>query len=223
MTDCKARDPLPRCDGDVQIVMTDPDFLLVYKPEFLLTTPGSLGAAGDSLIQRLREQYPTAKTCHRLDLDTSGIVVVALNPGALAAINRQFEERRVRKVYEAVVYGLVAGERGTIDLPIAPDWQHRPQCKVCYVQGKSALTEYEVMERNPCGPTTRLRLLPKTGRTHQLRLHLKEIGHPILGCDLYAHAEALAMSSRLLLHASEIAFSHPRTGLPVELRVAPPF
>ena len=214
---------LPHCAGEVKILMEDDDLLLVNKPEFLLSIPGRGGAHGDCLINRLLVRYPTAKTCHRLDLDTSGIMVIALNPSALAGINRQFEERKVRKVYEAVVYGLVESNAGTIDLPIAPDWQDRPRYKVCRASGKQALTEYEVLSRDSAGPSTHLRLFPKTGRSHQLRLHLREIGHPIVGCDLYAHPAALAMSPRLLLHATEITFTHPRTGMTVHGTAAAPF
>ena len=212
-------------DGDcaVHIILQDPDFLLVYKPALLLSIPGRNKEEGDSLLQRLRLTFPTVHTCHRLDLDTSGIMVVALNRGALAAINRQFEERRVRKVYQALVYGTMEQLRGRIDLPIAPDWERRPRCKVCHQRGKDALTEYEVVERVPGLPATRVNLFPLTGRTHQLRLHLSEIGHPIIGCDLYAHPTALAMAPRLMLHATEIMLYHPRSGLPVTGISAAPF
>lgn len=213
----------PTCTGEVRIIREDPDFLLVEKPAFLLSIPGRHRTGGDCLLYRLLARYPTAKTCHRLDLDTSGIMIVALHPAALAVINRQFEQRAVRKVYEALVYGIVQPDSGTIELPIAPDWENRPLSKICRDRGKPALTRFEVMARDQAGGQTRVRLFPLTGRSHQLRLHLKEIGHPIIGCDLYAHPGALAMSPRLLLHASHIAFTHPRTGLPVEGFSQPPF
>jgi tRNA pseudouridine32 synthase/23S rRNA pseudouridine746 synthase len=129
-----------------------------------------------------------------------------------AHISRQFQERKIFKSYTAVVFGVIADEQGKIELPIACDWQNRPRQKICYEKGKQALTHFEVVERFAHLNRTRVLLKPVTGRSHQLRIHLKEIGHPILGCDLYAHDEALLMAPRLMLHASELAFEHPITG-----------
>jgi tRNA pseudouridine32 synthase/23S rRNA pseudouridine746 synthase len=116
----------------------------------------------------------------------------------------------VGKSYQAIVYGVVAADAGEIELPIAPDWANRPRQVICHERGKAALTRYRVLERQP--DRTRLELLPVTGRSHQLRIHLRELGHPILGCDLYAHETALGMADRLLLHATTLAFEHPATG-----------
>jgi tRNA pseudouridine32 synthase/23S rRNA pseudouridine746 synthase len=147
---------------------------------------------------------------HRLDLDTSGIMVLALTRRAQAALGRLFQQRRVEKCYEAIVAGEVHADAGEIDLPLAPDWERRPRQRVCHESGKAALTRYRVLERR-CG-STRLRLQPVTGRSHQLRLHLAAIGHPILGCDLYAPEDVHAAAPRLLLHATALAFPHPVSG-----------
>jgi tRNA pseudouridine32 synthase/23S rRNA pseudouridine746 synthase len=217
---------VPKCDKEVVVLHEEEDFLLVEKPEFLLSIPGRGPENRDCMIHRLRQKYPTAQPCHRLDLDTSGIMIVALRPHALTHINRQFEQKKVFKAYEAVVDGHLREDEGVIDLPIGPDWSSRPRQKICHVTGKKAITRFVVMQRNvdDSGLTsTRVRLLPQTGRSHQLRLHLKEIGHPILGCDLYAHEAALARSPRLLLHACELGFVHPSSGHEVFGRSQPPF
>jgi tRNA pseudouridine32 synthase/23S rRNA pseudouridine746 synthase len=206
---------LPPCDGQVSILQYDPDFLLVDKPHRLLTVPGRNPLNSDCVISRLQGEYPGAAIVHRLDFDTSGILVVPLTKAALSHISRQFQQRTTRKIYQALVYGLVADDRGRIDLPIAPDPDHRPKYKVCHQTGKASVTEYRVLHRDPEHNTTRLALNPITGRSHQLRLHLQAIGHPILGCEFYAEGEARAAADRLLLHAEELGFVHPRTGEPV--------
>lgn len=201
---------VPHSREEIRILYADADLLLVRKPDLLLSIPGRHPLNKDCLISRLQQRYPSASIVHRLDLDTSGIMVVPLNREAHAHISRQFQERQVQKSYHAIVYGSVAADRGEIDLPIACDWANRPKQKICHEHGKAALTRYEVLER--MADRTRLLLRPVTGRSHQLRIHLRELGHPILGCDLYAHPEALAMADRLLLHASRLAFEHPVSG-----------
>lgn len=166
------------------------------------------------MITRLQADYPTASVVHRLDLDTSGILIVPLNKPAHSHISRQFQERQVEKQYDAVVWGEIKPDAGEIDLPIAADWENRPRQMISHDRGKSALTRYEVQQRE--ADRTRVLLKPVTGRSHQLRIHMRELGHPILGCDMYAHDEALAMSPRLLLHASWIGFTHPVTGKRIE-------
>ena len=147
---------------------------------------------------------------HRLDLDTSGIMVIPLNKPTHAHISRQFQERQVEKSYHAVVYGVVEPDSGEIDLPITCDWDNRPRQIICHERGRSALTRFAVLERQ--GDRSRVLLKPVTGRSHQLRIHMRELGHPILGCDMYAHPAALAMAPRLMLHATTLAFTHPTTG-----------
>ena len=201
---------VPHSREPIRILYEDEDLLLVRKPHLLLSIPGRHPLNRDSLISRIQLRFPQARMVHRLDLDTSGIMVIPLSRQSQAHIARQFQQRRVRKTYHAVVYGSPAHDRGEIDLPIARDWANRPRQMICRTRGKAALTRYEVLSRAP--DRTRLLLRPATGRSHQLRLHLRELGHPILGCDLYAHERALAMSERLLLHASTLAFEHPLTG-----------
>lgn len=208
-------DPLPyivpKCTEQVKILYQDNDLLLINKPAFLLSVPGKHPLNKDCVITRLQEQFPTARIVHRLDLDTSGIMVIALSKDVHRELSRLFEQRLVSKTYTAVVYGEVNPAVGEVDLPLICDWPNRPKQKVCHDTGKNALTRYEVITFNEAMKTTRLLLKPLTGRSHQLRVHMQAIGHPILGCDFYAHEQALAMSPRLLLHATSLDFKHPIT------------
>ena len=181
--------------------------MVVVKPHLLLSVPGRHPVNRDSLISRLQRRCPEARAVHRLDLDTSGIMVVPKNPSSLSEIARQFQRREVEKEYTAIVWGEIACSTGTIDLPIATDWPNRPKQKICHETGKSAVTHFEVIDISDNRSLVRLR--PVTGRSHQLRIHMACLGHPILGCDMYAHAEALAASSRLLLHATRLNFKLP--------------
>lgn len=201
---------VPHSQEEIRILYRDDDLLLVRKPTLLLSIPGRHPLNKDCLISRLQLRYPGASIVHRLDLDTSGIMVIPLNKPTHAHIGRQFEQRQVEKTYHAIVFGSVPRDRGEIDLPIATDWANRPRQKICRQRGRSALTRYEVLDR--AADRTRVLLKPVTGRSHQLRIHMRELGHPILGCDMYAHPEALAMAPRLMLHASTLAFEHPGTG-----------
>lgn len=212
---------VPPCHAPVDILYEDEHLLFVHKPDLLLSVPGRHPDNQDCVINRIRETHPGASIVHRLDLDTSGIMVIPLQPEVHSHISRQFQERRVSKEYHAVVYGCLPDDEGAIDLPIAPDWARRPRQKICHQRGKTALTRYEVTARE--ADRTRLLLKPVTGRSHQLRIHLAEIGHPILGCDLYAHDTALAMAARLLLHASYLGFTHPATGAWIEQYSTPEF
>jgi len=201
---------VPHSNEEIAILHEDSDLLLVRKPDLLLSVPGRHPLNKDCLITRLQRRYPTASIVHRLDLDTSGIMVIPLNKPTHAHISRQFQQREVRKSYCAVVYGVVAQDEGEINLPIACDWAHRPRQMICHQRGKSALTRFKVLQRE--ADRTRVLLQPVTGRSHQLRIHMRELGHPILGCDMYAHAAALGMAQRLLLHATTLEFRHPATG-----------
>ena len=203
---------VPPCDRPVNILYQDEHLLLIDKPDLLLSIPGRHPLNQDCMISRIRVDFPGASVVHRLDLDTSGIMVVPLTKAVHSHISRQFQERRVEKSYQAIVFGLVAEDSGEITLPIAPDWSDRPRQKICEERGKNALTRYEVIARDAAANCTRLLLKPVTGRSHQLRIHLAEIDHPILGCDMYAHSEALGMAPRLMLHAATLGFEHPATG-----------
>lgn len=212
---------VPHSQEPIAILHRDGHLLLVRKPDLLLSVPGKHPLNKDCLISRLQVDYPGARIVHRLDLDTSGIMVIALTRRAESGLGRLFQQRRVEKDYVAVVDGRVADDAGEIDLPLAPDWERRPRQKVCAETGRPALTRYRVLARD--ADRTRLLLTPVTGRSHQLRLHLAAIGHPILGCDLYAPEAALAKAPRLLLHASRLAFPHPVSGAWLERHCPPPF
>lgn len=205
---------LPRCDEQITILREDDSFLLIHKPTRLLSVPGRHPQNRDSVISRLQVKYPQAAIVHRLDFDTSGIMVIPLGKAALSAISKQFQARQVVKRYTAVVDGVIEPDEGVIDLPIAPDAEHRPKYKICSVTGKPSVTEFQVVERDSERRITRMLLHPITGRSHQLRLHMQALGHPILGCAFYGGA-AQAKANRLLLHATYLAFTHPVTGAPI--------
>jgi tRNA pseudouridine32 synthase/23S rRNA pseudouridine746 synthase len=197
------------CDAEVNIVYEDEHLLVAEKPPFLLSVPGRLKENQDSLLARLQESHPGVSIVHRLDMDTSGLMVLARNKASHRSLSSLFQRREVHKQYTAVVAGHMAESSGSIELPLAKDWPNRPLQKIDFVAGKPSLTHYQVVDR-PQARHTRLLLTPITGRSHQLRLHLRAIGHPILGCDLYGNEYAYEQSERLLLHASKLSFPHPQ-------------
>ena len=211
---------LPPCDGQIDILQVDRDFLLINKPTRLLSVPGRHPQNRDSVIARLEVDYPGVSIVHRLDFDTSGVMVIPRNKPTLSHISKQFQARTVSKHYTAVVAGLMAQDEGVIDLPIASD--EGPKYKICQETGKPSVTEYTVIERDEAAGTTRVFLHPITGRSHQLRLHLQAIGHPILGCEFYAGEFAKA-ADRLLLHATDLQFVHPVSGDVVFIESMPDF
>lgn len=213
----------PPCNEAVRTVFSDDQLLVVEKPAFLLSVPGRGPEKRDSVYARLQDELGAEGVylIHRLDLDTSGLMVFARTRPAQAALSRAFQQRRVHKRYEAVVQGQVEAASGDIDLPLIADWPNRPRQKVCFEQGKAALTGYRVRHRGD--DWTYLDLLPVTGRSHQLRIHCRELGHPILGCDLYSPEAVLARSARLLLHAAELTLPHPASGKPVTFYSPAPF
>lgn len=194
----------------IPVLYRDDDFMVLNKPSGLLHVPGRDPRLSDCLDSRMRLIYPTASVIHRLDRDTSGVVVMGLNKIAHAAIAIQFENRTTEKSYIARVYGDVIGGEGFIDLPLAIDLDRKPRHRVDHINGRSAQTKWRVIARE--GDATRLHLSPLTGRTHQLRVHMVSLGHPILGDPLYAEGDALAASPRLQLHAASLSFRHPKTG-----------
>lgn len=214
---------VPPCEKEIEILYQDDDLLLINKPDGLLSVPGRLPQNKDSVNTRLLKDFPEMGMAHRLDLDTSGMMIVPLNKPALAHVNKQFQDRKIHKTYTAVLYGQVEKDEGKIDLPLIFDWPNRPMQKVCQDCGKGALTLYKVLERNVEANTTRVLFTPITGRSHQLRIHSRELGHPILGCDMYATQEIHEMTDRLLLHATEITFTHPSTGEPLNWVCEPEF
>lgn len=211
---------LPPCEGEIAILREERDFLLINKPTRLLSVPGRHPQNRDSVISRLEANYPGVSIVHRLDFDTSGVMVIPRNKVALSHISKQFQARTVSKHYTAVVAGLMEQDEGVIDLPIAAD--EGPKYKICPTTGKPSVTEYQILARNEAAGTTRVFLQPISGRSHQLRLHLQAIGHPILGCEFYAGEFAKA-ADRLLLHATDLRFMHPVTGDVVFIASPPDF
>jgi len=206
---------IPRpCHEEVRVLHVDDHILVVNKPVGLLSVPGRF--LKDSVLHRMLFEHPDAVIVHRLDLDTSGLLVLALSKKAVSDLNKQFRERLVRKDYEAVVWGQMTESEGVIELPIRPDPDNRPRQVIDRDKGKQAETRYRVIKVGL--QSSRLRLQPLTGRSHQLRIHLASIGYPILGCDLYAHRTAFEAAGRLMLHASCLRITHPTTGQPLEFR-----
>ncbi len=193
----------------VQILHEDDDLIIVAKPAGLLSVPGRAEAHYDCLETRLKQIRPHALLVHRLDMDTSGVMVFAANGRAQRHLGLQFERRHLEKRYEALVWGQPAAT-GLVDLPLTVDWPNRPLQKVCRETGRAAQTEWEVMGQ--AAGNARVALFPKTGRSHQLRVHMKEIGHPIIGDRFYATGDGLAGSTRLCLHAVTLRLRHPTGG-----------
>lgn len=214
---------VPFCERDIGILYQDDDIVVVEKPDLLLSIPGKHPLNRDSVLTRLKERYEWVNLVHRLDLDTSGILIAALSKEAHANLSQQFAQRTVDKSYTAVLDGRIEPQDGEINLPIIADWPNRPLQKICFEQGKPSLTKYQCLSFDENNQSTRVLFKPVTGRTHQLRIHAREIGHPILGCDMYAHEEAYKKSKRLLLHANMIIFTHPVTGQEIQLESDVPF
>ena len=201
---------VPHSQAPIRIVYEDRDLLLVDKPHHLLSVPGRHPLNHDSLIRRLQPRYPDVQAVHRLDLDTSGLMVVPKRRESLSELGRQFQRRQIEKEYTAIVWGEMEDDWGEIELPIATDWPNRPKQMICEERGKHALTRFEVLNRGD--NRSLVKLMPVTGRSHQLRIHMQSLGHPIIGCDMYAHPEALEASDRLLLHATRLKLCAPSTG-----------
>lgn len=199
----------PPTDPWIDKVFEDEFVLAVNKPSGLLSVPGKAVEHYDSMWSRLVDKYADIQIVHRLDMSTSGVMLFAKNKYVESALKKQFQYRLTHKVYYARVWGQVENDEGEITLPLICDWPNRPRQKVCFGTGKPSKTIYQVVAREE--KTTLVRLFPITGRSHQLRVHMLEIGHPIVGDDFYATREAKAFSSRLQLHAAEISFYHPRT------------
>jgi len=206
----------------LHILYQDAHIIVVNKPSGLLSVPGRAPEHKDSLMLRIQADYPAAESVHRLDMATSGVIVVALTKAAERELKRQFREREPKKVYIARVWGHLEHDEGMVDLPLICDWPNRPLQKVCFATGKAAQTAYQVLARDADG-STRVKLLPITGRSHQLRVHMLALGHPILGDRFYAHPQARAMAERLQLHAQELRITHPVFQTPMHFRAEPDF
>jgi tRNA pseudouridine32 synthase/23S rRNA pseudouridine746 synthase len=207
-------------DVPLNIIHQDDSLLLVNKPNGLLSVPGKGDHLSDCLIARLRVAFPEVLLVHRLDMDTSGVMVFALTAAAQRHLGLQFEKRQMKKAYVAKVWGHVVKDTGTIDLPLIVDWPNRPLQHVNHATGKPAQTDWRVIRREE--NSTRIRLYPKTGRSHQLRVHMREIGHPILGDPLYAMGDAQDFP-RMMLHAESLKLRHPNGGESMTFRAKVPF
>lgn len=205
------------------ILHVDDALLVLDKPSGLLSVPGRGDDKQDCLASRVQAIYPEALTVHRLDMSTSGLIVMARGPEMQRKLNALFEGRQVEKRYVAIVAGRLEKEAGEIDLPMITDWPNRPRQMIDFARGKPSLTRYRVLDYDAAGDRSRVALEPFTGRSHQLRLHMHTIGHPILGDELYGTAETLAAAPRLLLHAEWLRFAHPQTGEAAEFQSAAPF
>jgi len=204
-------------DGAPSVLHADDDLLVVDKPPGLLSVPGRGPDLADCLIERLRADFPGVLLVHRLDRDTSGVIAFALTRQAQAHLGRQFEERRTRKRYVALLTGRIAEASGEVDLPIIVDWPNRPRQMICHQTGRPAQTRWKRIAHE--GAQSRVHLVPITGRSHQLRLHMQAIGHPILGDTLYGGAPA----PRLMLHAERLELTHPATGAALKITAPVPF
>ena len=214
--------PSPPSWPPVEIIHADSALVVIDKPAGLLSVPGRGADKADCAVSRVQAQFADALTVHRLDMATSGLLLFARGAEMQRVLSVMFETRDVVKHYEAVVEGIVEQDDGEIDLPLFADWPQRPRQKVDPVHGKPSLTRYRVLHRDPATRTTRLSLQPLTGRTHQLRVHLMAIGHPIAGDTLYSTPEA-SSSARLMLHATRLELRHPATARPLGLTSAVPF
>lgn len=199
----------------------DDDLVVVDKPSGLLSTPGRDPAHHDSVIERVQHYAPDARLVHRLDMDTSGLMVLARHAEAERQLKRLFEQRRVGKRYMACVAGQLASPEGEMTWPLICDWPNRPLQKVCYETGKPARTRYQCLHQ--AHDHAYVTLWPETGRSHQLRVHLLTLGHPILGDRFYAPEAVQNAAPRLLLHAEQLALDHPRTGQPLQWCSQPSF
>lgn len=202
------------------VLHQDHEILVVDKPSGLLSVPGKGEHLADCLIARVQAAFPSALLVHRLDRDTSGVMIFGLTPHAQRHLGKQFEDRRTKKTYVARVWGEVSAKTGTIDLPLIVDWPNRPLQMVDHENGRSAVTDYRVMRVGK--GESRVRLYPKTGRSHQLRVHMKEIGHPILGDPFYSTGPARDFP-RLMLHSETLQFLHPDGGQGMRVTAKAPF
>lgn len=205
----------------LDVLHEDHELLVVNKPSGLLSVPGKGEHLADCLLARVQVAFPTALLVHRLDRDTSGVMVFGLTPHAQRHLGLQFEKRMTKKTYVARVDGRLEPKQGTVDLPLIVDWERRPRQMVDHENGKQAVTDWRVVKYGE--DETRVRLMPKTGRSHQLRVHMLAMGHVILGDPLYAEGEALSRVDRLMLHSEELRLRHPDGGNGMRFWAKAPF
>lgn len=215
----------PPVNPYIDVVYQDDDIIVCNKPSGLLSVPGKHEVHFDSLMLRVQRVWPNAGIVHRLDMMTSGIMVLAMHKQSLKFLNKAFSDRVPEKYYIAKVAGHILEDTGSVDLPLICDWPNRPKQMVCYQNGKPSLTHWQVLERGQTAGNnwTRVKLTPITGRSHQLRVHMKAMGHPILGDRLYAPPSIIEQASRLQLHAQSLAFKHPKTEQWLSFEAEPEF
>ena len=201
----------------LELIYRDDYIAVVNKPSGLLSVPGNQPQYYDSAMSRVKEKFGFCEPAHRLDMATSGVLLFALSKAADRELKRQFREREPKKHYQALVWGWLEQNQGVVDLPLICDWENRPRQKIDFERGKKATTHFKVLERY-ANNSTRVKLTPITGRSHQLRLHMLALGHPILGDKFYAPPQAKAIAPRLCLHAEQLSIVHPITGEPMTFR-----
>ena len=211
----------PPTDNGLEILHHDDDLLVLSKPSGLLSVSGKAENHKDSLETRAQKEFPDARIVHRLDRGTSGVFVMALNANAHRHLGLQFEKRQTSKTYIALVSGLVAKDEGTIDLALRTDWYNRPKQMVDKLLGREAITHWSVLARE--AGVTLMELKPETGRSHQLRVHMMELGHPIVGDTFYASSDIASKSDRLMLHAEQLELHHPANGERIAFVASCPF
>lgn len=214
----------PPCLAQIEILFEDEAILVINKPSGLLSLSGKNPLNLDSVHYRLVQDFADARLLHRLDFGTSGIILVARNKHINGLLTQQFQHRSVTKTYQALLMGKLSADSGVIDAPIAKDAALFPRLKICELEGKTALTEYQMLSYCEQTDLSRVQFTPITGRTHQLRLHSQHIGHPILGCDLYGGiVEGSKKPVRMMLHAQTLAFTHPLTDERMQIHCPCPF
>lgn len=208
------------------LVYHDAKLCAVSKPSGLLSVPGKAPEHKDCMETRLKDQMPDTRIVHRLDMETSGILLFARDAATHRNLGLQFERRKTHKFYDAIVWGHIHEKTGTIDLPMRCDWPNRPRQMIDHSKGKAATTHWTIRQRlhtRNGAPITHIQLNPITGRSHQLRVHMRALGHSILGDPLYADGEALDAAPRLMLHAERLQIHHPDGGAILTLDDPSPF
>lgn len=212
----------PPDECGIRLVHRCDSVLVVNKPSGLLSVPGRGADKIDSLVSRVQREFPDALCVHRLDMSTSGLLVLARGREMHRHLSRLFRERMVKKYYIAIIKGRLQAAAGEIDLPLGSDWPNRPRQRVDLAGGKSSLTRYRLLAHDASTDTSRVELEPATGRTHQLRVHMAAIGHPIVGDQLYGFGDG-PNCDRLMLHASMLSFALPSGAEPLTFECAAPF
>ena len=207
----------------LDVIYQDEDIIVLNKPSGLLSVPGRLPEHNDSIASRVCQQYPDACIVHRLDMSTSGVILMALNKAAQRAISKQFQLRSTNKHYYARLEGIPNADNGSIDLPLRCDWPNRPRQMIDFAEGKPALTHWQLLASNSQANTATVLLKPVTGRSHQLRVHMLALGTPILGDEIYASSVGIAAAENLQLHAAMLQITHPCSAVSMTFEAAPPF